>query len=203
MLETGLSEDGAGQALGWPKVRVSARVKILELPEPAQQMIGSGVIALSAVDQLRAIGKVSSGLLDAVIAFLADGNEWAAERLAREPGWVLDSALRDGNDKAFAAYMNQASAHEISELRLGKKNEELDVEGGLRGAREPAQADPAPLLGGPADPVHGGGRRPGACCGGADRVRAGRRDHRRPAALPGARQERGEANRRAAARKGR
>lgn len=123
-----MSEDGAAQALGWPKVRVSARVKILELPEPAQQMIGAGVIALSAVDQLRAIGKVSPGLLDAVIAFLADGNEWAAERLAREPGWVLDSALRDGNVKAFAAYMNQASAHEISELRLGKKTEELYVE---------------------------------------------------------------------------
>ena len=34
MLEKGLSEDGAAQALGWPKVRVSARVKILELPEP-------------------------------------------------------------------------------------------------------------------------------------------------------------------------
>jgi hypothetical protein len=128
MLETGLSEDGAGQALGWPKARVSARVKILELPESAQQMIGAGVIALSAVYQLRAIGRVSPGLLDAVIAFLADGNEWAAERLAREPGWVLDSALRDGNVKAFAAYMNQASAHEISELRLGKKTEELYVE---------------------------------------------------------------------------
>ena len=32
MLETGLSEDGAGQALGWPKVRVSARVKISSSP---------------------------------------------------------------------------------------------------------------------------------------------------------------------------
>src|ERR1019366_4177281 len=106
MLEKGFSEDGAGQALGWPKVRVSARVKILELPEPAQQMIGAGVIALSAVDQLRAIGKVSPGLLDG----------------------VLDSALRDGNVKAFVTYMNQASAHEISELRLGKKTEELYVE---------------------------------------------------------------------------
>ncbi len=71
---------------------------------------------------------MSPGLLDAVIAFLADGNEWAAERLAHEPGWVLDSALRDGNVKAFAAYMNQASAHEISELRLGKKTEQLYVE---------------------------------------------------------------------------
>jgi hypothetical protein len=40
-------------------------------------MIGTEVIALTAVDQLRTIGKVSPGLLDAVIVFLADGNEWA------------------------------------------------------------------------------------------------------------------------------
>jgi hypothetical protein len=40
MLDRGLSEDGAAQALGWPKTRVTARVKILELPERAQQVIG-------------------------------------------------------------------------------------------------------------------------------------------------------------------
>jgi ParB family chromosome partitioning protein len=51
MLDHGLTEDGAAQTLGWPKSRVTARVKILELPERAQQMIGEGVIALSAVDQ--------------------------------------------------------------------------------------------------------------------------------------------------------
>ena len=46
MLERGLSEDGAAQALGWPKSRVTARVKMLELPERAQQLIGEDVIAL-------------------------------------------------------------------------------------------------------------------------------------------------------------
>src|ERR687892_599798 len=68
MLSRGLTEDGAAQALGWPKSRVTARVKILELPERAQQLLGDGVIALSAVD-LRAIGAVAPGLLDAVIAY--------------------------------------------------------------------------------------------------------------------------------------
>jgi ParB/RepB/Spo0J family partition protein len=128
MLDRGLTEDGAAQALGWPKARITARVKILELPERAQEMIGAGVIALSAVGQLRAIGRVSPPLLDAVVAFLADGNEWAAERLAREPGWVLDSALREGNVKVFAAYINQVGPYEIAELRLGKKTEELYAE---------------------------------------------------------------------------
>ena len=92
MLDRGLTDDGAAQALGWPKARVTARVKILELPERAQQLIGEGAIALSAVDQLRAIRTVAPELLDAVIAYLDDGNAWAAERLTHEPGWVLDAA---------------------------------------------------------------------------------------------------------------
>ena len=100
MLDRGLTETGAAQALGWPKARVSARMKLLELPERAQQMIGDGTIALSAVDQLRAIGTVAPKLLEAVVAYLDDGNAWAAERLAREPGWVLDAALANAGDKA-------------------------------------------------------------------------------------------------------
>jgi hypothetical protein len=126
MLDRGLTEDGAAQALGWPKQRVTARVKILELPDRAQQLIGESVIHLAAVDQLRAIGKVAPDLLDAVIAYLDDDNAWAAERLTREPGWVLDAALSHAGDKkVFAAYLHRARAHEIAELRLGKKTEQL------------------------------------------------------------------------------
>jgi ParB/RepB/Spo0J family partition protein len=125
MLDKGLTEDGAAQALGWAKARVTARVRLLELPEQAQRLVGAGEIPFSAVDQLRAIGQVSPELLDALIEFLADGNEWAAERLAREPGWVLDSALREGHSKTFAAHMAQFGSHEIADLRLGKKTEEL------------------------------------------------------------------------------
>jgi hypothetical protein len=126
MLDRGLTEDGAAQALGWPKNRVTARVKILELPERAQQLIGEDVIHLAAVDQLRAIGTVAPELLDAVIAYLDDGNAWAAERLTREPGWVLDAALTQaGSSKVFAAYLHTTSAHEIAELRLGKMTEQL------------------------------------------------------------------------------
>jgi ParB/RepB/Spo0J family partition protein len=128
MLDRGLTEDGAAQALGWPKSRVTARVKILELPERAQQLIGDGVIALSAVDQLRAIGAVAPALLDAVIAYLDDGNAWAAERLAREPGWVLDAAMRETDTKTFAAYLDSASSHAVADLRLGKKTEQLYAE---------------------------------------------------------------------------
>src|SRR5450755_2940032 len=125
MLAHGLSEDGAAQALGWPKARVTARMRLLELPPAAQQMVGNGQIALSSVEQLRAIGTVSPELLDAVIAYLADGHEWAAERLAREPGWVIDAALRDSGTKVFAAHLHQVDGHGLAALKLGKKTEAL------------------------------------------------------------------------------
>src|SRR3954465_12878444 len=130
MLARGLTEDGAAQALGWPKQRVTARVKLLELPERAQQLIGEGVIHLSAVDQLRAIGTVAPTLLDAVIAYLDDGNARAAERLVREPGWVLAAALANAGDNGdvLAAHLHTAGAHEIAALRLGKKTEQLYTE---------------------------------------------------------------------------
>jgi len=123
MLDRGLTLDGAAQALGWNRARVTARVKLLELPELAQQMIGDGRLTLASVESLRAIGAVSPALLDALIAYLADGNEWAAERLAREPGWVLDSALRSNNSKVFAAHLGRVDSHDVAALRLGKKAE--------------------------------------------------------------------------------
>jgi ParB/RepB/Spo0J family partition protein len=125
MLDRGLTEDGAAQALGWPKQRVTAREKLLELPEQAQQLTGQGVIPLSAVEQLRSIGQGSPDLLEAVIAYLGDGNEWAAERLSREPGWVIDSTLRNGSSKVFAAHLTQLDGYEVADLRLGKKSEAL------------------------------------------------------------------------------
>jgi hypothetical protein len=100
-------------------------MKLLELPERAQQLVGAGTIALSAVEQLRAIGAASPALLDAVIDFVADGNEWAAERLARKPGWAIDSALRAGSTKVFCAHLTRMDPYLLPELRLGKKTDQL------------------------------------------------------------------------------
>ena len=85
MLADGLTEDGAAQALGWTKARMTARVKLLELPERAQELVGAATVALSAVDQLRAIGKVSPPLLEALIDFCATAtsgprSDWPASR---------------------------------------------------------------------------------------------------------------------------
>ena len=124
MLDKGLTEDGAAQALGWPKARVTARVKLLELPEKARELVGTGVIPLSAVDQLRAIGTVSPQLLEVLVDYLdgdPDGHTWAASQLLSDPGYVLDDALRESDSKAFAAYLHQLPSGAIDELRLGKK----------------------------------------------------------------------------------
>jgi hypothetical protein len=129
MLERGLSEDGAAQALGWARQRVSARVKILALPERAQQMLGSGELALSTLDQLTAIGAVSRDALDVLVAYLdSDRGAPYAPRFAADPGWVLGNALRDTKTKVFAAYLNTLDAGDITQLRLGKKTEQQHAE---------------------------------------------------------------------------
>ena len=124
MLDQGLTEDGAAQGLGWPKARVTARVKLLELPERARELVGAGIVPLSAVDQLRAIGSVSQQLLEVLVDYIAadqDGDTWAASQLVSDPGYVLGNALRETDSKAFAAYLHQLDPREVEELRLGKK----------------------------------------------------------------------------------
>jgi ParB/RepB/Spo0J family partition protein len=106
MLDRGLSEDGAAQALGWPRQRVTARMKLLGLPDRACELVGAGVIALSTVDELRKIGEVSPQLLDVLIEFVDDADDrWPARQLSSQPGRVLAEALRHTNSKVFAAYL--------------------------------------------------------------------------------------------------
>jgi ParB/RepB/Spo0J family partition protein len=142
MLADGLTDHGAAQALGWPKARVTARVKLLELPERARELVGAGVVALSAVDQLRAIGKMSPPLLEALIDYLCDGNESAAERLGREPGWVLDSALRETGTKVFVARLDVIDDYDIAELKLEQERARLTV----RSAGSGSDAEPGGSL---------------------------------------------------------
>ena len=129
MLGRGLTEDGAAQALGWPKARVTARIRLLELPERAQQLTGQGVIPLSAVDELRTIGSVSPGLLEVLVQHVdSEDGRWVARELASNPGRALGEALRHSASKVFAAHLDQIRSYDIEQLRLGKKIEALMVE---------------------------------------------------------------------------
>jgi ParB/RepB/Spo0J family partition protein len=132
MLEDGYTQDGAAQALGWSKARVTARVKLLQLPEAAQRMIGDGRIALAGIDHLLAVGRVSPPLLDAVVAFMAqDGSERASSRVVREPAWVIGQALHAGElaGDVFAEALSHTNSYQLRELQLGKTADALLEQG--------------------------------------------------------------------------
>lgn len=120
MLDEGYTLDGAATVLGWNRKLVSARARILELPETAQRLLGRGELPVSAVGTLAKIADVSPELCEAAVAPIAAG-EVSGEQFASNPGWVLSYALRVGSPKTFAAYLSTLSHNDLSELRLGKK----------------------------------------------------------------------------------
>ena len=67
MLSEGYTADGAAQALGWSRQLVTARAKILKLPELGQQLVGAGTIPVSAIDTMLAIGEVSPAIAHAIV----------------------------------------------------------------------------------------------------------------------------------------
>jgi ParB/RepB/Spo0J family partition protein len=130
MLARGLSEDGAAQALGWPKARVTARIRLLELPDRAQQMVGEDELSLSCVDVLREIGEVSRPIQELVVEYLDhDDTAWARDRLEGEAGWVIGQAIHAiGSSKTWAEYLTGFGTRAIGELKLGKVAEEQMAE---------------------------------------------------------------------------
>jgi ParB/RepB/Spo0J family partition protein len=119
MFDKGLTEQGAAQALGWPQQRVAARVKLLELPEKAQAMIGSGILPLGYVDTLRAIGQVSPEVLDLAVEFV-EGNPGYIDWLQRDIGQLIGYAKREIGSKVFAEPLTSIREHDIGTLRLPK-----------------------------------------------------------------------------------
>jgi ParB/RepB/Spo0J family partition protein len=130
MLDRGLTDDGAAQALGWPKARVTARMRLLELPDRAQQMVGEGELSLSCVDVLRQIGSVCRPIQELVVEYLDhDDTAWTRDRLEGEPGWVIGQAIQAiGTSKTWAEYMTGFGTRDVAELKLGKVAEEQMAE---------------------------------------------------------------------------
>ncbi|MEJ7784820.1 MAG: ParB/RepB/Spo0J family partition protein, partial [Solirubrobacteraceae bacterium] len=127
MLDEGYTLDGAAQALGWSRQLVTARAKILKLPETGQQLVGSGEIPVRAIDNLLAIGDVSPQLAEAVVATIADGRV-AGTQLVGNPAWAVGQALRAAPKGTFGAYLNTVDQRELQALRLGKKSDALVAE---------------------------------------------------------------------------
>ena len=128
MVEDGLTQAGAAQAAGLNRARVAAVLKILDLPEAAQTLVGQGVISLTAVDALLAVGAASTTLLDATIAHIVKHPRDSGE-LARNPGWFISRSVASTRAaKAFAVGVGRVSAHDLQSIALGKKVEALFAE---------------------------------------------------------------------------
>jgi ParB/RepB/Spo0J family partition protein len=122
MLDEGYTLEGAATVLGWNRKLVSARAKILELPDSAQRLIGTGELPVSAVTLLGRIAAVSAELCEAAVAPIAAG-ELSGEQLASNPSWAIGYALRENAAGVFAAHLSALGHADIAELRLGKKVE--------------------------------------------------------------------------------
>ena len=131
MLADGYTVDGAATVLGWHRRRVTARQRILELPEIAQTLVGGGEIPVRGIDALLEIQAVSSKLAalvaDVIAEAAAEGNA-LGEQLARDPGWLVRQALSHRPGELFAALAGTLHDDQIAELRLGKKTAALYAE---------------------------------------------------------------------------
>jgi len=124
MFDEGYTPDGAAQALGWSRAKVTARAKILKLPEVGQRLVGTGAIPLSAIDNLLAIATVSPAITQALVDAVA-ADKFAGAQIAGNPGWAIGQALRHAGAAAFGAYLNQVHPGDLPALRLGKRTEAL------------------------------------------------------------------------------
>jgi ParB/RepB/Spo0J family partition protein len=120
MLDEGYTLEGAATVLGWSAKLVGARARILELPETAQRLLGSGELPVSSVATLEKIAAASPALCQAVVQAVADG-AIDGEMLASNPAWAIGHVVREGPGKVFAAYLSTLSSIDVGELRLPKK----------------------------------------------------------------------------------
>ncbi len=109
---------------------MTARAKILELPEQAQLLVGAGQIPVSAIDSLLTHQHGLAG------AHRGAGQRRSSRATSRGTdlrgnlGWALGRAMGHAPKGTFAAYLNTLSTREIEPLKLGKR-----VDGAARAGR--------------------------------------------------------------------
>ena len=129
MLADGYTLEGAATVLGWHKRRVASRARILELPEIAQTLVGTGEIPIAGIDALLAIQAASpklAGLIAEVVAEAAGQGDQLGAQLAHDPGWLVRQALQYRPGELFAALAGTVLyENDVAELKLGKKTTAL------------------------------------------------------------------------------
>jgi ParB/RepB/Spo0J family partition protein len=120
MLDEGYTLDGAATVLGWSAKLVAARARILELPQTAQTLLGSGELPVSSVATLERIAAASPALCESAVEAVADG-AIDGEMLAGNPSWSIGRVARESAGKVFAAHLSTIGSVELDGLRLPKK----------------------------------------------------------------------------------
>ena len=103
LLAEGNTEERAADLLGMSKGLVTRRVKLLELPDAAQRLVGDGTLSLATVDPMRMIAQANPALLDAVVDFIGhDEVEFAPDDFAHTPLSILAAAVEATELDVFA-----------------------------------------------------------------------------------------------------
>jgi hypothetical protein len=119
MLKGGKTVAKTADLLDWDQRRVTARVKLLELPERAQQLVGAGVIALSAVEPMREIARVNTALLQATLDFVLEhDDELDPDDLAVRPLELLGFAVEEADSDIFLAHLSAVPVEHADSLQL-------------------------------------------------------------------------------------
>ena len=108
ILDEGKSEEQAGELLGMSKSLVTRRVRLLELPDAAQRLVGDGTLTLATVDPMRIIAQANPGLLDAVVEYISEySEEIAPDDFAHQPLSILMAAVEETELDVFAAPLGE------------------------------------------------------------------------------------------------
>lgn len=126
LFDVGYTPDGAATILGWSKALVTARMKILELPEAGQALVGDGRLALGDVATLLEIAQVSTDVRDLLIEAIDKGH---VHGLSRDLGWTIKTAVRGLDSKVWLEYLSSFTSRDAKRLKLGKKFDAMFEEG--------------------------------------------------------------------------
>jgi len=108
VLDEGKSEDQAADLLVMSRHLVTRRVKLLELPDAAQRLVGDGTLTLATVDPMREIAQANPALLDAVVEFIGEyAHEIAPDDFACQPLSILMAAVDETERDVFVAPLGE------------------------------------------------------------------------------------------------
>ncbi len=83
-------------------------MRLLELPDAAQRLVGDGTLTLATVEPMREIAQANPELLDAVVEFIGEyAHEIAPDDFAHQPLSILMAAVEASERDVFAAPLGE------------------------------------------------------------------------------------------------